>query len=179
MHAGRRRDYAVPISLTSFGEQRVGGLAVDRAPDLAHHRHGERRHVVERLMDDAPLMRASASPRRPTSSRSGSRNFPGAKVSSARKACPDSLAGWACFVVPISADARPGVRTVAWEASRQRRPRGCVEERLVNRFPPVARWWYGANPANSRGSANSNSGSQDGTLHRFAGYRRTGSPKSG
>ena len=42
-------------SVRRFGEERIGRLAVNRlAPDLQHDRHGERRHVVERFMDDSP-----------------------------------------------------------------------------------------------------------------------------
>ena len=36
-----------------FGQQRIGRLAVNRlAPDLEHHRYGERRDVVELPMND-------------------------------------------------------------------------------------------------------------------------------
>ena len=42
-------------SVRRFGEERIGRLAVNRlAPDLQHDRHGERRHMVERFMDDSP-----------------------------------------------------------------------------------------------------------------------------
>jgi hypothetical protein len=39
-----------------LGKERVRRLAVDRlAGDLEYHRNGERRDVIERLMDDSPL----------------------------------------------------------------------------------------------------------------------------